>query len=188
MGLTVGAWLELMWIDKAPMGNYVPPAVSYLSVITMGAVFLAGVNGNPASHYVVLALAFFLPLAYVGKKVDEWIFKGNEENARRAEELAKEGKAEQVGREHLRALARGVVVSTLFMVGASVLGALLIKKVIPYLPPSVSKAAHMVYYLFPPVMLGGALHGAYKKGDWKLIISVASLGGLVCFLIYGTES
>lgn len=185
VGLVTGAWLELMWINKAPIGNYIPPAHSYLSVITVGAMLLAGVKSQDVHHFLIFSLFFLIPLAYLGKGLDTWLYRLNETNAKKAEEGVKEGNVRKVGREHLCALARGLLIATFFMVSASLLGALVLRSLNYYLPSFAYRVAETVFYFFPPVLLGYALQGAYAQGDLKLFVMAAFVGGLACLLIYG---
>jgi len=187
LGLLAGAWLELMWIDKVPMGNYVPPAASYLAVIAVGSMILAGGKGEHAHLTFVLTIFLLLPVAYLGKGLDTWIFTCNEVSARRAELAAKEGKEKKVEREHLLAIARGLIISTLFMVTMSILGAFALRFLLKHSAPWALRVADFVFYFFPPVLLGGALHGAWGRGEGKLFIMAGILGGLVCLLVYGLD-
>ncbi|MCX7983177.1 MAG: PTS sugar transporter subunit IIC [Syntrophales bacterium] len=186
LGLQVGAWLELIWIDKVPVGNYVPPTASYLSVIIVGSMLLAGLGGKHTHLYLMGSLVFLLPLAYLGKELDMWFCRRNETNARRAELAATEGQIGRVKKEHLFALIRGVTVASIFMVGAALGWAFILGMLISYAPPFAYRAADFMFHFFPPILLGHALHRAYTKGDGKLIFITGLLGGVACVLIYGS--
>ena len=47
-GLTAGALLELLWIDRIPVGPYVPPNDTFVAILTTaGAILAAPVWGIP---------------------------------------------------------------------------------------------------------------------------------------------
>ncbi|NLN59449.1 MAG: PTS sugar transporter subunit IIC [Deltaproteobacteria bacterium] len=78
-GLFVGAVIELFWCNKAPLGTYLPPndsivaAVSTLTVIPM-------VQNMPRIHQEMIALCilFYLPLGFLGQKLEAQIARFNE--------------------------------------------------------------------------------------------------------------
>jgi mannose/fructose/N-acetylgalactosamine-specific phosphotransferase system component IIC len=41
-GLIIGAFIELLWIDRSPMGLYIPPNDSIVAVLATAGAILAG--------------------------------------------------------------------------------------------------------------------------------------------------
>jgi len=184
-GIVIGTWLELMWIDKAPLGNYVPPNGSYLAVIAVGALGLASVGEGYGRLPILVALFILLPLAYLGKLVDIWIFTRNEKHAREAQEAANLGLDKKVAFLHVKAMKEGMAIATLFICLTATGGALLIRIVTPMVPTSFFLAADYIYYFFPPILWGVALNAAYRQGDIKLFLAAGIVGLLVGVLVYG---
>lgn len=91
-GLIVGALLELLWIDRLPIGIYVPPNDS---IAAAGAAALAiGVGqtlGAVTKELTALAILVAIPLGILAKKIDVKIIESNNLLSDRALLAAKAG-------------------------------------------------------------------------------------------------
>ena len=59
-GLIIGAFIELLWIDRSPVGLYIPPNDSIASVLaTAGAILAGRESGHPPRALVALAIPLF---------------------------------------------------------------------------------------------------------------------------------
>jgi len=182
IGLVIGAWLELMWIDRLPLGNYVPPAASYLALIATGAVVMAGTTVVDMKVVIPSAMALLLPVAYVGQKLDVWIFTHNEHYAQEAEEAAQAGDEGKIARLHLLALVRAVVIVTLFITVAAGVGGAILNLIVPAISDVLRDALITVYALFPLILLAMVLNVAYEREDLKFFyLAGQSVGDCVSF-------
>lgn len=182
IGLVIGAWLELLWIDRLPLGNYVPPAASYLALIITGAVAMVGTTVAEMKVTIPSAMALFLPLAYVGQKLDIWIFTRNERYAQEAEEAAQAGDERKIARLHLWALVRSVAIVTLFITVGAGVGEAILNLIVPAIADVLRETLIMVYALFPLILLPLVLNVAYERADLKFFIVAGVIGGGLCFL------
>lgn len=179
VGLIVGSWLELLWIDRLPVGNYVPPDASYLAVIVTGAVILAGPLFLDRRVLIPAALGLLLPLAYAGKGLNIWIFTRNEIYARAASEAAAQGDEGRIARLHLLALGRGVAVITLFITLSAWAGSRLCGWLMPLIPHALGQALTIVYYLFPFMLFAVVFSMARERKDLGLFILAGVVGGVL---------
>jgi PTS system mannose-specific IIC component len=77
-GLLCGALVELLWIDRLPIGTYVPPNDSITTVIITAAAIITGNTfGHHSRELATFCILLFLPLGYVSQKMDTFVIKSN---------------------------------------------------------------------------------------------------------------
>jgi len=69
LGLLVGASIELIWINSAPVGSYLPHDDSYCAIIAVPVAIAASAWMNESAA-AGLALVLSLPTSYIGRYVD----------------------------------------------------------------------------------------------------------------------
>jgi len=70
-GLLAGALLELLWIDRIPIGPYAPPHDTFVAVLaTAGAILAAPSGARPPRELIVLAVLLFAPAAWLGQRME----------------------------------------------------------------------------------------------------------------------
>ena len=69
-GLLCGALVELLWIDRLPIGTYVPPNDSITTVIITAAAIITGNTfGHHSRELATFCILLFLPLGYLFERV-----------------------------------------------------------------------------------------------------------------------
>ena len=116
-GLLVGAFVELLWVDRPAVGNDVPPNDSLLAIIVTGAAVLAGTHlGVVSRQLTVFSLLVLLPLSFVIQKIETYLITNNNTLSDAALEDAKAGDAAAIERKHLAGIGKTfLLLSCLFL-------------------------------------------------------------------------
>lgn len=164
-GLLAGALLELLWIDRIPIGPYVPPHDTFVVVLaTAGAILAAPSGTSPPRELIALSVLLFAPAAWLGQRMEILLRQQNERWVSRALEDAKAGDPAMISRRHLSALA-GYFGASLLCLGALMLcGVPLLRWMYPALPPSLLQVLTFAYLLLPLVGMGVALNTIKLRG------------------------
>lgn len=77
-GLIVGAILELLWIDRIPIGIYIPPNDSIAAAFAASLAILTGQSlGAVTNDLMALAILIAIPFGILAKKIDVKIIESN---------------------------------------------------------------------------------------------------------------
>jgi mannose PTS system EIIC component len=165
-GLTMGAFLELLWIDRPPLGDYIPPNDSLMAVFITSATILAGNRlGSISQSLVALSLLLFLPLSYLTQKIDAYITESNHKLSNSALEDARKGNIAGIEKKHLMALLKTYVVFVVVIFLFTVSGTTILIYLNPQVSPSAVDALTLVYFTFPILMAAVALRSIKMRGD-----------------------
>ncbi|MDQ5988059.1 MAG: PTS sugar transporter subunit IIC [Syntrophus sp. SKADARSKE-3] len=185
-GLLVGAFLELLWVDKPALGNYIPPNDSLLTVVITSALILSGHGNAPVSReLIVLALLVMLPLSGVSQKMDIWLITSNDKYSDAAFDDARRGDGTAIEKKHLFALFRTFLAFVLFNFIFILAGTALLNILFPMLSPSILKALGMVYIGFPVLMAAIALNTIKQRGDIPAFCALFVVAFIVFEFAYG---
>jgi PTS system mannose-specific IIC component len=172
-GLLCGALIELLWIDRLPIGTYVPPNETITAVIITAAAIIAGGHlGQPSRGLTVFALLALLPLGYAGQQLDAWIIRSNDKLAKKAVSLAVAADVRGIERQHLKALMKSFILSVLFIFIAVTIGSWALTGIFAVLPPFVHKALTLSYFFIPLLGIAVALTTVKRKGAISLFCAV----------------
>jgi mannose PTS system EIIC component len=157
-GLGIGAFLELLWIDKTQIGISVPPNDSLLAVMIVSSLLLANSQYDPPPHEVMtFAFLLFIPLGYVTQKMDTALIQSNERLSEKALQAAKAADTKGITRQHIRAIIETFTVYSFFLFITIIVGIMIIEAVIPLLPGFVLKAMGLMYQIIPAVLIAVCL-------------------------------
>ena len=164
-GLLAGALLELLWIDRIPIGPYVPPHDTFVAVLsTAGAILAAPPGTSPPRELIVLAVLLFAPSAWLGQRMEILLRQWNERLVSGALEDAEAGDPAKLSRRHLSALA-GYYGASLLCLGALMLcGVPLLRWIYPDLPPALLQVLSVCCLVLPLVGVGVALSTIKLRG------------------------
>lgn len=168
-GFLCGALIELLWIDRLPIGTYIPPNDTITTVIITAAAIIAGGHlGHPSRELTVFTLLALLPLGYAGQQLDTWLIRSNDRSAKNAVNLADRADVRGIEKLHLQALVRSFVLSAMVIGIAVTTGSWMLIGVFPVLPPFVHKALTLSYYFIPLLGIAVALTTIKRKGAISL--------------------
>lgn len=163
-GLLCGAFIELLWIDRSPIGKYVPPHETMAAVIITACAIIAGEGlGQISRELTVFALLALLPLGYAGQRLDRWTMRSNDRYAKRAVAMAEKADIRGIERQHLLALLQSFILSVLFIFTAVSIGSWLLIMIFPHLPPFVHRGLALSYYFIPLLGVSVALTTIRRK-------------------------
>ena len=158
-GLVIGAFTELLWIDRPQIGIYIPPNDSLISIAIVSSLLLSGVP--LAEHRHELAAFSFLtmiPLANASGRIDAALVRGNERLSEIAIKAAADGDTLTIGKQHLKAILRNFVANVLFLFVTLTAGILVIGYLFPMLPDFAIEALRLMYVLIPVVLIAVAMN------------------------------
>ena len=91
-GLVIGAFIELIWIDRIPIGTYIPPNDSITAVVATSTAIIAGqkMGGIFPPELIAFSILLAIPCGILAKQMDILIIKSNDILSDRA--LADAGK------------------------------------------------------------------------------------------------
>ncbi len=164
-GLIVGALVELLWIDRLPVGTCLPPNDFLVSLLVVASSILAGQElGHKSRELVAFSTLIFIPFGYLGQRMDGFIIRSNGALAEGALQDAQAGEIEGICRKHLTGLAKVFLAYVAFISLALPGGVFLIVSVFPLLPAASIRALTMTCLALPVLGAAAALHTINLKG------------------------
>jgi mannose/fructose/N-acetylgalactosamine-specific phosphotransferase system component IIC len=158
-GLSIGAFLELLWIDKPQIGIYVPPNDSLLAVMIVSVLLLAGGQyGHIRHELIAFAFLLFIPLGSITQRLDSALIQSNEFILEKALLAAKASDPGEIARLHMRAIAKTFAAYSIFLFISIAAGVIIIKEIFSILPDFILKAMGLMYLVIPAVLIGVCLN------------------------------
>jgi len=179
-GLIIGAFVELLFINRFVIGTRIPPNDSIASVVIAAGSILAGRElGHLSRELITLAILLLLPLALLGQKIDVGIVKLNKTLSMRAIKDAESGNIRGISRNHIAGIIGTYSIYVVFIFVFLLIGTFLLVSIFPLLHDSVIKALTCVYFVVP--LLGVSV--AFSTIEMRGTIPVFSGLFLVFILI-----
>jgi len=180
-GFICGAMIELIWMDRIPIGTYVPPNDTMAAVIITAVTIMTGGRlGHTSRELIAFAMLAFLPLGYAGQQLDLWIIRSNDRLAKDAVALADRADVRGIERKHLEAVAKSFVLSVIFILVSITIGSWILMQVFPLLPPFALRALTLGYYFIPLLGIAVALTTIKRRG--ALTLFCASFAAMLIVL------
>lgn len=172
-GLITGAMVELLWIDRSPIGTSIPPNDSLAAVIISASTVLAGRSMDVQSpELMVLAVLFFLPLGILGKKMETFLMEANDKLARSALEAAGQGTLSGIPQKHFYGLARFFIFHVLLLLLSILLAAQILLWIFPAVPRSLILPLKYIYGFLPLLGIAVALNTINLRGTVPVFCGV----------------
>ena len=164
-GLYVGAIIELLWLDRLPVGTYIPPNDTVVAIGMVSVSIMAGRELGKVSHELVaFAILLLLPVGILTQRLDAWIIKSNDSLSKRAEQDAWEGNLDGIAGRHLFAIVRYGLICAAMIFCLFLVGTALTVMIYPQLPAFALKALALCYYFFPLVGIAVAMNTINHRG------------------------
>lgn len=168
-GLITGSFVELIWIDRLPIGNHIPPNETIAAVlITAGSIEAGNQLGQLPPSLIALSFLLFFPMGYVGQAVESWIKYANTRLAQQAERYAREGNMAGIARCHRTGLWKVFLSSVILIIVPLIAGTAITVGVYPQLPVVVLEALHYTYFVIPLIGIAVALNTIKVRGTIPL--------------------
>ena len=172
-GLIAGAFLELIWIDRVPIGAYIPPNDTLAAILITASAILAGQNlGQLSPALIVLSVLTLLPLGIISQRLDLWIVRKNENLARESLIDAESCDERAIARRHLKAIATVGLLSMGFILLTLPLAIVVLTWIYPRLAGWVISALTFTYGLIPLIGVAVVLHTIRLRGALPIVCGV----------------
>jgi PTS system mannose-specific IIC component len=172
-GLIAGAFIELFWIDRLPIGAYVPPNDTVAAILIAACAIESGrILGHLPQGLIALAVLIFVPFAYLAQQMDRWIIRGNENLANDALKNVMDGAPPAIARKHLFAALKTWLLSAGLILIAISIGVGVMTWGYPRLTPRIIKGLDLVYGLLPLIGTAVALNTIHLRGALPIFCAV----------------
>jgi PTS system mannose-specific IIC component len=183
-GLIAGAFIELFWIDRLPIGAYIPPNDTMAAIlITASSIESARLLGNISQGLIALSVLIFIPLGILAQRMELWISRGNEKLTRDALNDAARGDIRSIARKHLSAILKTCLLSAVFIMIALPIGITAMTWLYPRLTSFVIRGLTLLYSLLPLVGAAVALNTINVRGTVPIFCAVFLAATVVLGLI-----
>lgn len=185
-GLVIGSFFELLWIDRMPVGTYIPHNDSITAIISVAAAASAGkAMGNMSNELFTLSILLCLPLGVIAQKMDSHIFENNKTISTDAELSASGGRIPGVEKAHAKAISRYFLVTFIQIAVYFLAVSFILKWIYPFLPPLILKALMITYFLLPLIGIAVALNTINHLKTMQVFSAFFLVFAIILQLIYG---
>lgn len=149
-GLITGIFVELFWIDRIPIGAYIPPNETIAAVLVTSIAIVVGQNQGGASPQII-SLAFLLavPFGIIAGKIDALIIESNNFLSDQALEDAKTGNIKGIEYKNYFGLLKVFLNAVFFLLLAQSFLVPAVSWIYPQLGAPVLKMLNLLYYFLP---------------------------------------
>jgi len=164
-GLVAGAFVELFWIDRLPLGTYIPPNETVVAILLTASVILsAGLIGTHPPGLLALAFLLFVPLGIAAQRLECRLCRKNEEVFREVQADADRGDTWAITRKHHQAILRYYLAAAGLIVVFLPIGIALLSWGYPRLPGFMSRGLEILYGVLPLIGCAVALQTISVRG------------------------
>jgi PTS system mannose-specific IIC component len=159
-GLVIGAFVELIWIDRIPIGTYIPPNDSITAVVATSTAVIAGpkMGGIVSPELIALSILMAIPCGILAKQMDILIIKSNDTLSDRALIDAKKNNIRGIEQKNYLGLIKIFLLDVVYVLAIL---AIFIPSVIwlyPKLNATVISALSFTYYFLPLLGIAVAIN------------------------------
>jgi mannose PTS system EIIC component len=158
-GLIIGAMVELFWIDRIPVGTYIPPNDSVVAILATSFAVLAGQNlGGTSRELIALAIMLAIPFGVISKRIDILIIRSNDVISDQALEDAKIGNVKGIEQKNYLGLIKVFLPVVLYLLIAQAIFVPAISWFYPKLTSPIINMLSLVYYFLPLLGIAAAIN------------------------------
>ena len=158
-GLIIGAFVELIWIDRIPIGTYIPPNDSLAAVVATSIALIAGSRlGGASPELIALCILIAIPCGNLAKQMDVQIIKSNDSLSDKALEDAKENNIRAIEQKTYRGLIKVFLLYALFLLTVHAIFVPSVIWVYPKLNTTAIKTLSLTYYFLPLLGIAVAIN------------------------------
>ncbi len=172
-GLITGAFIELFWIDRLPIGAYIPPNDTMVAIlIAASSIESARLLGGMSQGLIALSVLIFIPLGVLVQRMELRISQGNEKLTHEALSEAAKGDSGAITRKHLTAILRTYLLSTAFILFALPIGIAAMTWLYPRFAPFVTRGLTLLYSVIPLIGAAVAMNTINLRGMVPIFCAV----------------
>jgi len=164
-GLVIGALVELFWIDRIPVGTYIPPNDSIVAVLATSIAILGGQRlGGTTPELIALAIMLTVPFGIIAQKIDIIIVKSNDVLSDRALEDAKTANVGAIERKNYYGLVKVFLFVVFYLLTVQAILVPAVIWVYPRFNASIVNMLSLTYYFLPLLGIAVALNTIKLRG------------------------
>lgn len=172
-GLIIGAFVELIWIDRIPIGTYIPPNDSIVAVIATSTVALAGQrSGGEFTPLIALSILMAIPCGILAKKVDILIIKSNDILSDQALEDAKKSNIRAIEKKVYSGLIKVFLFDVFYLLVVQMIFITVVIWVYPKLPRTIISTLSFMYYFLPLLGIAVAMNTIKLRGAIPIFCAI----------------
>ena len=158
-GLIIGALIELIWLDRLPIGTYIPPNDSIAAVTATAIAAIAGPQlGGVSPEIIALSVLIGIPCGLIAKQVDVKIIESNNLLSDKAVIDAQENNISAVEQKNYLGLIKVFISYFLLLLAFQSAFIPLVIWLYPKLNPAAVTALSFTYYFLPLVGIAVAVN------------------------------
>ncbi|MEN6507623.1 MAG: PTS sugar transporter subunit IIC [Smithella sp.] len=164
-GLIIGAILELFWMERIPIGIYIPPNDSIAAVLAASTAILAGqALGSVSKELTALSILLAIPFGIIAKRMDVKIVESNNLLSDQALEAAKRLDIRAIERATCLGMAKLFAFYIVVLVTLQFILIYLTILIYPRLSSEIKAMLSMTYYFLPLLGIAVAINTIKLRG------------------------
>jgi PTS system mannose-specific IIC component len=172
-GLVIGALVELFWIDRIPVGTYIPPNDSIVAVLATSIAILGGQRlGGTTPELIALAIMLTVPFGIIAQKIDIIIVKSNDVLSDRALEDAKTANVGAIERKNYYGLIKVFLFVVFYLLTVQAILVPAVIWVYPRFNATIVNMLSLTYYFLPLLGIAVALNTIKLRGAVPVFCAV----------------
>ena len=159
-GLVIGALIELIWLDRIPIGTYIPPNDSLAAVVATSTSIIAGQNlgGISSPELIALSILMAIPCGILAKQMDLLIIKSNDTLSDRALADAKKNNIRGIEQKNYLGLIKVFLFYVFYVLAILVIFIPLVIWLYPKFNATLLSALSFTYYFLPLMGIAVAIN------------------------------
>ena len=184
-GLIIGAFIELIWIDRIPVGTYIPPNDSIVAVVATSTAILAGQKlGGEFTQLIALSILMAIPCGIIAKKADTLIIKSNDSLSDQALEDAKKSDIRAIEKKVYLGLIKVFLFDVLYLLVIQTIFVNLLIWVYPKLPAPILSTLSLMYYFLPLLGIAVAMNTIKLRGAIPIFCAIFLIAAVILELFH----
>jgi len=172
-GLIIGAMIELFWIDRIPIGIYIPPNDSIAAAFAASLAILSGSSlGKVTGELIALSILIAVPFGIIAKKVDVKIMESNNLLSDQALVDAKELNIRAIERKMYLGLSKVFVFYALLLFVLQMVFIPALIWIYPKLPAPIHTMLSLTYYFLPLLGIAVAISTIKLRGTIPVFCAI----------------
>jgi len=159
-GLVIGAFVELIWLDRIPIGTYIPPNDSITAVVATSTAVIAGqkLGGISPPELIALSILIAIPCGILAKQMDILIIKSNDTLSDQALVDAKKNNFRGIEQKNYLGLIKVFLFDVFYILAILVIFIPSVIWLYPKLNATVISTLSFTYYFLPLLGIAVAIN------------------------------
>jgi PTS system mannose-specific IIC component len=158
-GLVIGAFIELIWIDRIPIGTYIPPNDSITAVVATATAVIAGQkSGGISPELIALSILIAIPCGILARQMDILIIKSNDTLSDQALADAKKNNIRGIEQKNYLGLIKVFLFDVVYILAILTIFIPSLIWLYPKLNATVISTLSLTYYFLPLLGIAVAIN------------------------------